>query len=140
MSALVVDSSVAAKWLVAEEHSGSAHRVLDQGNELHAPHFFLLEMHNIICKWIRRGDISRGKGSRMRGAVRELPLEIHASGPLVDPAYAIANRTGRSLYDCLYIALAERLGCRVVTADRRLYDGLADGPFAKHVMWVEDVE
>ena len=140
MSPLVVDSSVAAKWFVREEHTESARRVLDECDQLHAPHFFLLEMHSIFCKWIRRGHMSQDEGDSIRSALPRYPVQIHASSSLVDPAYAIASRTGRSFYDCVYVSLAERLGCPVVTADRRLCEGLADGPFAKHVLWVEDVE
>jgi predicted nucleic acid-binding protein len=43
------------------------------------------------------------------------------------------------VYDSLYVALAMLLGAPMVTADRRLYDALAAGPFAKYVAWVEDL-
>ena len=139
MSSFVVDASVAAKWLFEEAHTEEALRLLDGRNRLHAPDFLLIEVDNIICKRIRRGKIGEDGGREARAGLRRFPVQHHASQGLLDPAYEIANRTRRSLYDCLYLALAVMLDMRMVTADRRLYDGLADGPFAKHVMWVENV-
>jgi predicted nucleic acid-binding protein len=49
------------------------------------------------------------------------------------------GQTGQSMYDCLYVALAALLKDRMVTADRRLYDALKDGPLRKHVAWVGEV-
>lgn len=139
MSLYVVDPNVAVKWFLKEPHTEQALRLLDGRNQLHAPDFYLMEVDNVLCKRIRRGDISVLKGRRIRTALRQFPVQTHAFAPLLDPAYEIANRTGRSLYDCLYLAVAALLGGRVATADRRLHDGLTDGPFAKHVVWVEDI-
>ncbi len=140
MSVCVVDASVAAKWFIEEEHADSALSVLIRPDELHAPDFFLLEMDNVFCKWIRRGVVSVTDGRDLREALRRCPIQMHPFSSLVDSAFTIANETRRDLYDCLYVALAVTLDGKMVTADRRLYDGLADGPFAKHVSWVEDVE
>ncbi len=140
MSVCVVDASVAAKWLFEEAHAEEAHRLFDGPHDLHAPDFFLIEVDNIVCKRIRRSLIGAEEGRELRADLRRFPVELHAFSGLLDPAFEIANRTRRSLYDCLYVALAELLGGRVVTADRRLYEGLAGGPFAKHMSWVDDVE
>ena len=140
MSLFVVDASVAAKWVFEEVHTQQAHRLLEGSNDLHAPDFLLIEFDNIVCKRIRRGKISEDEGREARALLRRFPIEHHASLELLDHAFKVANQTRRSLYDCLYVALAEFLGDRLVTADRRLYEALADGPFARHVSWVEDVE
>ena len=42
-------------------------------------------------------------------------------------------------YDNLYVALAVALGARLVTADRRLVEGLTDGSFEGRLVWVGDV-
>ncbi len=139
MSTFVVDASVAAKWFVEEEHADSALSVLSERNQLHVPDFFFLEMDNVFCKWIRRGIISATDGADLREAVRRQPVRQHPFALLLDSAFAMANQTGCGLYDCLYVALAVLLDGRMVTADRRLYDGLAGGPFAEHVAWVENV-
>jgi len=139
MSTLVVDASVAAKLFVEEDLSEAALSVLDARNHLHAPDFLFLEMDNVICKWVRRGIITESEGSDTRTAIRRIPIKGHSFVSLQDSAYYIANQTKRSVYDCLYVALAVFIGGQMVTADRRLYEGLVNGPFGEHVMWVEDI-
>jgi predicted nucleic acid-binding protein len=139
MSAYVIDASVAAKWFTQEEYTTDATRLLTGQHELHAPDFFMLEMDSIICKWVRRGIITEADGSAARSTLAQLPIEKHPFVPLRDAAYSLANRTGRSVYDCLYVALASLLNTAMVTADRRLYNALAAGPFERHVAWIEDV-
>jgi len=139
MSTLVVDASVAAKLFVEEDLSEAALSVLDVSNQLHAPDFLFLEMDNVICKWVRRGVITESEGGDIRAAFRRIPIKVHPFVSLRDSAYYIANQTRRSVYDCLYVALAVFLNGWMVTADRRLYKGLVSGPFGEHVMWVEDI-
>jgi len=137
VSVFIVDASVAAKWFIEEEHSEAALSVLKEKNRLHAPDFLLLEMDSIICKWTRRGVVTAEEALELRNALRRYPIQHHSFTSFLDPAFAIANHTGQSIYDCLYVALAALLKGRMVTADRRLYDGLRKGRFRKHVVWVE---
>ncbi|MEK7678774.1 MAG: type II toxin-antitoxin system VapC family toxin [Deltaproteobacteria bacterium] len=139
MSVFIVDASVAAKWFIEEEYNEAALSVLDESNQLHAPEFLLLEMDSIICKWIRRDVVTPAEGSDMRDALRQYPIQHHPFVSFLDSGFAIANQTGQSVYDCLYVALAALLKGRMVTADRRLYDAMNNGPFKKHVVWVGDV-
>ena len=140
MSVFIVDASVAAKWFIEEKHSGAALSVLDEKNQLHAPDFLLLEMDSIICKWIRRDVVSPAEGSDVRSALRQYPIQYHPFVPLLDSAFAIANRTGQSMYDCLYVALAALIKGRMVTADRTLHDAIKKGSFRKNVVWVGAVK
>ena len=139
MSIYVVDASVAAKWFFEEEHTDTAAAMLDADNQLHAPDLFLLEMDNLFCKRIRRREISLPEGDAARALLRELPVSLYPFSSLLEPAWAVANETGCSLYDCLYVALAALLQAPMVTADRRLYEALADDRFAQLALWVEDL-
>ncbi len=139
MSVFVVDACVAAKWVFPESHTENSLRLLADRNRLHAPDFLFAELDNVVCKRIRRGEINRVEGNRVREALRRFPIQTHSFLPLLDPGVEIAVRSGRSLYDCLYVALAVLLDGRMVTADRRLHDGLTAGPFSKHVLWVEEL-
>ncbi len=140
MSLYVVDASIAAKWFAEEEeHSKAAFTLTAGRDELHAPDFFFLEMDNVICTWIMRGRIASADGNGLRQDLRRYPIQTHVFWPLLDSAYAIATQTGRSVYDSLYVALAAVLGGPLVTADRRLYDALAGGSLAEHVVWVEEM-
>ena len=139
MSLYIVDASVAAKWFTEEKHSEEALSLLSDENTLHVPDFFMLEMDSVISKWIRRGILGEDDGQSVRATLKQLPIRQHAVAPLRDSAFELANRTGRSFYDCLYLALALPLGGLMATADRKLFDALKTGPFRKHVVWVEDI-
>ena len=55
------------------------------------------------------------------------------------PAFALALQTGRSFYDCLYLALAEAIDGWVVTADRKFCSSLAASRYGKRMLWVDDL-
>ena len=139
MSVMVVDASVAAKWFFQEAYTADALRVLDERNRLHAPDLLPIETASVVCKRVRRGEITRDEGRRVRRALAQFPIRLHDSVTLLDPAFEMAARTGCSLYDGLYVSLAALLGGRMVTADRRLCNRLAKEPFAEAVLWVGDV-
>jgi predicted nucleic acid-binding protein len=58
---------------------------------------------------------------------------------LAPEALDLAIRFDRSVYDCLYLALAVRTKSVMVTADHRLANALAGGPLGKHVAWIGGV-
>lgn len=136
---LIVDASVAAKWFIDEEYAEASVAVLDEKNSLHAPDFLLLEIDSIIGKWIRRGALGVEEGNEIRNALRRFPIRFHPFLSFLDTAFAISVQTGRSVYDCLYVALATVIKGRMVTADRKLYNSLKTGRFKKHVLWVGDI-
>jgi len=139
MNIYIVDASVAAKWFIEEEHNSIALHVLSENNKLHAPEFFLLEMDSIFCKWIRRSIITLEEGNDIRSALRQFPIQYHPLQSILDSAFAIANLTHRSIYDCLYIALAVLLKGKMITADQRLHNIVSTTEFAKHVVWIGDL-
>jgi predicted nucleic acid-binding protein len=51
-------------------------------------------------------------------------------------AIGVALATSRSVYDSHYVALAMHEGCRFVTADERLVNGLASTPYEVHAIWL----
>lgn len=99
----------------------------------------MLEMDSIICKWVQCGVVTPTEGSDVRDALRQYPLQHHSFVSFLDSAFAIANQTRHSIYDCLYVALAALLKGKTVTADRKLYNDLMNGPFKKHIVWVADI-
>ncbi|MCX6677457.1 MAG: type II toxin-antitoxin system VapC family toxin [Methanothrix sp.] len=48
--------------------------------------------------------------------------------------------TKRSVYDCLYLALAEALDGRMVTADGKFFQALGSSPLGDRMLWVEDLK
>ena len=133
----MVDASVAAQWIFNERHSPVAKQLLAGQYHLHVPDFFLLEMDNIFWKRVQRKEITFEEARVVRSAFRRFPLQTHPFVDLLDLAYAVAHQCGLTLYDSLYVALAILLESRLVTADKKLFDGLRKSEWAKHAAWVE---
>jgi len=134
MSRFVVDASAGAKWFLPEAGSQDAARLQDPAHELHVPAFFDVEIANIFWKTVRQGRLTRAEADVRVAQLLGLSLTRHPEGPLVAVAFDIAERTGRTVYDCLYVALASDLGAVMVTADDRLVSAMAGTPWAAQLM------
>lgn len=139
MTVFVVDSSVGMKWFVPEVHSADAQRLQDPAHELHVPTFFDVEMGNILWKKLQRGELTRDETDDIRNQLPGLPVTRHAAAPLMTAAFDIAVQTQRTVYDCLYLALAVQLGGQMVTADQRLSNAIAATSWSANICWIEDV-
>ena len=139
MSGYVVDASVAIKWFIPEIHSDAALQAKRLRQRLHVPAFMTMELGNVIAKKIRRGELTREDGRSILKELRHLPLQRHADERLFPAAYELALDTQQSLYDCLYLALAEAVDGRLITADRKFFKALDGGAFDQRLVWVEDL-
>ena len=114
MRLYVIDASVVAKWFLPEEHAEEARRLLDGEAVLHAPDYLTLELGHILCKKVRRGELTQARAGAILDVFRGVPVQFHAWGGLFDQAFGIAGQTRRGLYDCLYRRArprARRPGC-----------------------------
>ena len=139
MTPLVVDASVAIKWLLPELHSNSARRVLAEDATLFAPDLLWAELGNVLWKRVRSGEIAAEDARDLLRDFRRFPVSTTPALVLIGAALEIATQLDRTVYDSLYLALAIGKRCRLVTADRRLYNALKRGPLASTLVWVEDV-
>jgi predicted nucleic acid-binding protein len=137
---IVIDASVAAKWFFQEEHSMSALNLLDNHFELNVPDFFFLEMNSLLCKRTRRRELSITEALEMDDEIISIPIQSYASAALREKAFEIALEAKCSIYDCLYLALAESLGVCMVTADKKFFQAIENGPLSHRMLWVEDVD
>jgi predicted nucleic acid-binding protein len=136
---VVVDASVGLKWYITEPHSGAAALLLGGAYEPHVPSHFYVEVASTLWKKVvLRGELTEDQAREVRAALDEVPVVSHPTSGLLDEAFEVALATRRTVYDCLYVALAERLGCVAVTADERLYNATLGGPYAARVHWVGD--
>lgn len=119
----VVDASVGFKWLVIEADSVKARKQRDDFHngllELVAPDVFPTEVINALTKAERQQRITQQEGAQLaRDFIIALPALV-PSLPLLSRAYELSSNARVAVYDCLYVALAEREQCKVVTADQR---------------------
>ena len=139
MSLYVVDASAGVKWFVPEVDTDAALRLQVPVHELHVPWLFDAEVANTIWKKLRRGEVSSAAANSIVAQLPSVPVPRHADGPLVTAAFELAEKTGRTVYDSLYLALADRLTGRVVTADDRFVNALSSTPWAHLIISLRNV-
>lgn len=75
----------------------------------------------------------------MLADVRRLPVVTFAHWPLLPAAFDLALSLHQTVYDCLYLALAEARDSVMVTADQRFYQAVIGSVWADRIVWIEDV-
>lgn len=139
MTPFVVDASVAVKWVLPEEHSSAAARLLDERYELWAPDLIWSEAGNVFWKKWRREEVQAEEVEALLRDLPRYPIRIRSSEALLAVAWELASTLTRSFYDSLYLALAVERTCALVTADRKLYNALAGGRSPVPLLWVADI-
>ncbi len=119
MTRVVVDANIAVKWLVDEGQRQEAMRLLHDESELNAPRVMATEVANALWQKVERGEIGTTAAGVLADSVQRLPLYWANDEQIIADAVRIAIELDHAAYDCIYLALAHRLGARVVTADMR---------------------
>lgn len=110
----MVDASAAVAALLGD---GPARRALADG-QIHVPHLIDSEVASALGRRVAATDIQVGAGWAALDTWRRLGMTRYPVFPLLDRVWAL--RENLSAYDATYVALAESLGCALVTADARL--------------------
>jgi predicted nucleic acid-binding protein len=120
----VLDSSVAFKWFVRETDSDAALRFCDDflagAHQLLAPDIFPFEIAHALTRAERQSRIAHPQALQLIGEALKILPALHPGLPLLPRAAELSSQARIGVYDCLYIALAERENCSLVTADQRL--------------------
>ena len=124
----VLNSSVGFKWIVVEALTDKARKLRDDfRNALHeliAPDVFPIEVAHGLAKAERQGRVTPPQGAVLwKDAMMTTPL-LFPSIPLVPRAFEIASAMRVGIYDCLYVAPAEREKCELITSDDKLVKNL----------------
>ena len=121
---LVVDASVLATALADDAEDGDRARARLRGEALAAPDLVDLEVTSVLRGRLAGGHISPRRAELALTDLVALPLERSASLRLIPRCWEL--RDNLTVYDAAYVALAEALAVRVLTADARL--ATATGP------------
>jgi len=117
---IVVDASVAIKWLVEEPGSDWAMALHDGTPALIGPELLYAECNSALWKLRRRGFVAGEAHLDLLDRLADFDVTFVACGhALHRQALALATRLDHPAYDCLYLALALSRGAAPATADAR---------------------
>ncbi len=124
---LVVDNSVAMRWLFADgseadRHYASEVAAMVETSEVHVPALFVTEAAHVISRALKVGVITPQECESRFDLLNAMqasidPMEsMHSAMPLAIKAFD----EGLSAYDASYLLLAKKLGCPLATLDKDL--------------------
>lgn len=132
MRSLVIDASIAAKWILpasGEPFKAEALRLLDDYGagdvDFVVPDIFWTECGSIIWKAVRRQSLPQLDAEQSLELVMRREIPTVPTKTLLPDATHIAFDFGCSVYDSLYVALASKSKKQLITADERLANALA---------------
>lgn len=116
---IVVDASILANALADDGTDGrTARERLSREVDLLAPDLVDVETVSVLRRRWLAGTLTAQRFSTAIDDLEDLDLARFPTLPLMRRAYEL--RANVTSYDATYLALAERLGCTLVTADARL--------------------
>lgn len=132
MITLVLDASVAVKWampLAKEPLTDESLRLLQRYTagevDFIVPDVFWAELGNVLWKGVRVRRWKRDEAESVAADMKARDFATVSSLLLLPEALKIAFAYDRSVYDCLYTALAVQAKADLITADERLANALA---------------
>ena len=132
MNTLVLDASVAVKWAIpsareplTDESVRLLKRYVDSEVEFIVPDVFWAEVGNVLWKGTRQRRWRQDEAEAVAADMKARDFATVSSVILLPEALRIAFAYDRSVYDCLYVALAVQSKTELITADERLANALA---------------
>jgi predicted nucleic acid-binding protein len=116
---IVVDTHVIVHLLITSDRTAQAEKAFEKDPDWAAPLLWRSEFLNVLAGYLRRRTISITEAQRIMGeALRVMKgSEIPASPMHVLELTALSTCTA---YDCEFVALAQDLGVKLVTADKQI--------------------
>lgn len=120
----VIDASIAEAWYAPNPKMVKALRLRFDFHlglhELLAPDVFPAECAEMLVNSERNGVIPSGRTSGELRDLHAIGVPLHPSFPLLARASDIALTTRLNLFAGIYVALAEREQCQLLTTDHKL--------------------
>ncbi len=129
---MIIDASVAFKWIVEEPGSEQAIAWFGRA-ELLAPTLVHAEVGNALWKRVQRNEVADDGQIGERLADLASYVRTIDETQFIPRALNLAIELGHPVYDCIYLALAEAMQDELLTADGRLLRAVASTPYADRV-------
>lgn len=122
---IVLDASAAIEWLIKSPAGTKVDRRLFSPATvtLHAPHLLDVEIAQVLRRYVREKMMTTSRGEEALQDLHDLPLNRYPHDILISRVWEL--RGVLTVYDAVYVALAELLDAPLLTCDRKI--ALASG-------------
>ena len=123
---VIVDASLAVKWLVREEHSDGARAIsrswASEGTRTAAPSLMPVEVANALHRRVVRGELAADDAARLLENLLASRIELREPPSIHVRALEVASELAQgAVYDSHYLALAQIFDCDLWTADEKFF-------------------
>ena len=125
MEPLIIDASIAIKWVVEEEGTEAA-LGLRRGFRFLAPELMIAECANILWKKVQRGELLPDEARMASRLLERAGIEFVGAHGMLEEATDLAISLAHPAYDCIYLGVALRKEVRFITADQRLLRAVSE--------------
>ncbi|HLK10659.1 MAG TPA: type II toxin-antitoxin system VapC family toxin [Candidatus Binatia bacterium] len=115
---IVVDASCVVEVLLRTSSAEAIESRWRRETTLHAPEIIDLEILQVMRRLVALRELSDDRAALAVDMLERLALRRWSHGALRRRIWAL--RRNLTAYDAAYVALAERIGCPLVTRDSRL--------------------
>lgn len=125
---IVVDTNILAYLYLPGEQTAKAERLLAREPDWVAPVLWRSEFRNVLAGYLRRKLLTLDQARALQAEAESL---MAGGEHDVDSAAVLrlVSESDCSAYDCEFVALAQKLGIKLVTADAKLLKA-----FSKHAV------
>ncbi|MBP9146475.1 MAG: type II toxin-antitoxin system VapC family toxin [Thermoanaerobaculia bacterium] len=113
---IVLDASATVELLLGTARGAAvARRIFDPAETLHAPELLDLEVAQVLRRYERAKILDETRAEAALRDLADLPIERYGHRLLLPRAWEL--RANLTIYDAVYVALAELLGAPLLTGD-----------------------
>lgn len=122
---IVVDTNIITYLYLPTEHTELAERLLTQDPDWIAPPLWRSELRNVLAHYLRKNLLTFDAAFAIQTEAEAL-LSEREYEPDSYAVLRLVEESDCSAYDCQFVALAKRLGTRLVTMDKKILKAFPD--------------
>jgi len=116
---IVVDASAAIEWLLrTQKGSVIEARMFAEGQSLNAPHLIDIEVTQVLRRYVRERALTEARAQERLQSLLDLYILRHRHTFLLRRAWQLRHHL--TIYDAVYVALAEALDAPLLTCDAKI--------------------
>lgn len=116
---IVLDASAALEWLLrTEKGSVVEEQMFAEGQSLNAPHLLDIEVVQVLRRYVRERALNEVHAQERLQSLLDFPILRHGHTSLLRRAWQLRHHL--TIYDAVYVALAEALDAPLLTCDAKI--------------------